>query len=121
MGTLTPARLAGHSRRSRRCAGGIDFQSRQEGSSLQVINPWLGGWPANVSINALLSTTQRPSFQWDRGWMPMGLLPGTHGTRGDTQLRPCLSPAQITALQGRGHTDRTTLGRGSRVQSKGTC
>lgn len=121
MGTLTPAQPAGHGHRSRRCAGGIDFQSWQEGTGLQAINAQPGGWPPNVSINALLSTTQRLSFQWDRGWMPMGLLPGTSGTRGDTQLRPCLSPVQITAQQGWGDRDRTALGRGSRVQSTGVC
>lgn len=115
MGTLTPARPAGHGHRSRRCAGGIDFQSWQEGSGLQAINSWQGGQPANVSINALLSTTQRLSFQWDRGWMPMGLLPGTSGTRGDTQLRPCLSPCADNSLAGEGEQGQDRPG--ERLQS----
>lgn len=107
--TLTPAQPAGHSHRSRRCAGSIDFRSWQEGSGLQAIKPRLGGQP-RVSINALLSTTRSPSPQRDRGRLPAGELPGAGGTSGDTQLRPCLSPAQITAPQGRGDGDRTALG-----------
>lgn len=109
MGTLTPAQPAGRGHRSKRCAGSIDLRSRQEGSSLQAIKPRLGGRP-HVLINALLSTTWSPSPQRDKGRLPAGELPGAGGTNGDTQLRPCLSPAQITAPQGREDRDRTALG-----------
>lgn len=93
----------------------ISNHGRKGPASKQQTLGRVGGWPANVSINALLSTTQKLSFQWDRGWMPMGLLPGTSGTRGNTQLRPCPSPCADNSPAGEGEQGQDHPG--ERLQS----